>query len=214
VNGNCSCGLPALCFQPAVAGGIIYADLWGELSTHLALQVLFTQSFPVSLCYKLSTFQALGKVRLHPRPQACVFIYSSHGKWVFPPLLCSFPPSDTLTGFPTPGCWACTPTPARASLAHPACLFIVLGRIPFPQSWALSVPHPLSRMSLLFLLLITQFLFFPQVGVSLSRGYAAVAQACLWDTTVLRSSPCPRLPKPSGRRRLVAWGPALFLCLT
>jgi hypothetical protein len=30
------CGLPARCCQPAVTGGIIYADLWGELSTHLA----------------------------------------------------------------------------------------------------------------------------------------------------------------------------------
>jgi hypothetical protein len=44
------------------------------------------------------------------------------------------------------------------------------GRIPFPQSSALSVPHPLSRVSLLFLLLISQFLFFPWVEVSLSRG--------------------------------------------
>jgi hypothetical protein len=33
----------------------------------------------------------------------------------------------------------------------------------------------------LILLLISQFLFFPQVGVSLSRGYAALAQACLWE---------------------------------
>jgi hypothetical protein len=40
-NGFCNCGLPASCFQPAVAGGVIYADLWGELSTHLALQALF-----------------------------------------------------------------------------------------------------------------------------------------------------------------------------
>jgi hypothetical protein len=45
----------------------------------------------------------------------------------------------------------------------------------------LSTPHPLSHMSLLFLLLITQFLFFPRVGVDLSRGYAALAQACLWE---------------------------------
>jgi hypothetical protein len=43
-NGICSCGLPAHCCQPAVAGGIIYADLWGELSTHLDLQALFIQS--------------------------------------------------------------------------------------------------------------------------------------------------------------------------
>jgi hypothetical protein len=36
VNGICGCGLPAGCCQPAVAGGVIYADLRGELSTHLA----------------------------------------------------------------------------------------------------------------------------------------------------------------------------------
>jgi hypothetical protein len=101
---------------------------------------------------------------------AAMFIYSSRGKWVFPPLLWSFPPSAILTSFPTPGCWAHAPAPARASPARPACLFTVPGRIPFLQSSALSAPHPLSCVSYLFLLLITQFLFFPQVEVSLSRG--------------------------------------------
>jgi hypothetical protein len=43
----CGCGLPAHCCQPAVAGGVIYADLLGELNTHLSLQALFTQSSPV-----------------------------------------------------------------------------------------------------------------------------------------------------------------------
>jgi hypothetical protein len=33
----------------------------------------------------------------------------------------------------------------------------------------LRVPHPLSHMTLLFLLLISQYLFFPQVGVGLPR---------------------------------------------
>jgi hypothetical protein len=42
----CGCGLPARCCQPAVAGGFIYADLRSELNTHLAQQVLFTQSSP------------------------------------------------------------------------------------------------------------------------------------------------------------------------
>jgi hypothetical protein len=46
-NGICGCGLPACCYQPAVAGGIIYADLWGELRIHLALQALFAQISPV-----------------------------------------------------------------------------------------------------------------------------------------------------------------------
>jgi hypothetical protein len=51
-----------------------------------------------------------------------------------------------------------------------ACLFTVPERIPFPQSSVLRVPHPLSHMSYLFLLLIIQFLFFPWVEVSLFRG--------------------------------------------
>jgi hypothetical protein len=40
-----------------------------------------------SLCHRLSTFQALGKVTLHPCCQGCLFVYSSCGRWVFPPLL-------------------------------------------------------------------------------------------------------------------------------
>jgi hypothetical protein len=214
VNGICGCGLPAHCCQPAVAGGITYADLRGELSTHLALQALFTQSSPVSeqLLQAFPFPSTLGEIILHLLSQACLFAYSSSRKWVFPPLLwsfpstttftsfstpdywavllflpaamfvysshgintlfipppvlLSFPPSTTtLTSFPTPGCWARTPTPAGL-----ACLFTVPGRIPFPQSLALSAPHPLSPVSLLFLLLITQFLFFPRVEVGLSRG--------------------------------------------
>jgi hypothetical protein len=42
-NGICTCGLPAHCCQPAVAGGVVYADLWGELSSHLVPQALFAQ---------------------------------------------------------------------------------------------------------------------------------------------------------------------------
>jgi hypothetical protein len=110
-----------------------------------------------------------------------MFVYSSCGKWVFPPLLWSFPPCATLTSFPAPGCWAHAPAPARGSPACPAFLFTVPGRVPFPQSLALSVPHPLSRMSLLFLLIISQFLFFPWVGSVCPGGYAALAQACLWE---------------------------------
>jgi hypothetical protein len=61
------------------------------------------------------------------------------------------------------------PAPDGASPSHLTCFFTVPGRIPFPQSSVLSAHHTLSSMSLLFLLLITQFHFFPQVGVSLSR---------------------------------------------
>jgi hypothetical protein len=205
--------LPAHCCQPAVAGGIIYADLWGELSTHLAPQALFAQSSPVQepLLQAFRFPSTLVKVTLHLRSPACLFIYSSCGRWVFPPLLWSFPSTSTSTSFPAPDYWA-------VLLLLPVTMFVysssekwssllscvvflspplsqafpllVAGRMPllppeplwptwlvylqsgkdslppiFPQS-----PHPLSRMSLLFLLLISQFLFFPQVGVSLSRG--------------------------------------------
>jgi hypothetical protein len=92
---------------------------------------------------------------------AALFVYISCEKWFFPPLLWSFPPSATLTSFPTPGCWAHAPAPTRASPAHLTCLFTVPRRMPFSQSSLLSAPHPLSHVSLLFLLLISQVLFFP-----------------------------------------------------
>jgi hypothetical protein len=41
-----------------------------------------------------------------------MFVYSSHGKWAFPPLLWSFPPNTTFTSFPAPGCWKCAAAPA------------------------------------------------------------------------------------------------------
>jgi hypothetical protein len=108
VNGICGCGLPARCCQPAVAGGFIYADLWGELSTHLALQSLFTQSSPVRepLLQVFPFPSTLGEVTLHPLSQAYLFVHSSCGKWVFLPLLWSFPPTATFTGFPAPDYWA------------------------------------------------------------------------------------------------------------
>jgi hypothetical protein len=140
---------------------------------------------------------------------ATLFVYSSRGRWVFPLLLWSFPTSATLTSFPAPGCWACTPAPASL-----ACLFTISGRIPFPQSLALSAPHPLSHVSLLFLLLITQFLFFSPGG-----GWSVQGAMLLWlrvvcgSTAVPLSSPCLCLPKPSGHGRLAARGPSWFLCL-
>jgi hypothetical protein len=72
----CSCGLPACCCQPAIGGGIIYADLWGELNTHLALQAFFTQSSPVHelLLQAFSFPSTLGEVTLHLLSLACVFV--------------------------------------------------------------------------------------------------------------------------------------------
>jgi hypothetical protein len=108
---------------PAVAGVIIYADLWGELSTHLALQALITQSSPVRepLLQAFPFASTLGKVTVHPHCQACVFLYSSCGRWVCPPLLCSFPPTATFTSVPAPDYWA-------VLLLLPAAMFVYSSR--------------------------------------------------------------------------------------
>jgi hypothetical protein len=121
----CGCGLPAPCCQPAVAGGVIYAGLWGELSTHLTLQALFTQSSPVRepLLQAFPFPSTLGEVTLQQLSPASLFIYSSMGD------------------FPSP-------------------LFRSQGA-------------PLSLLCVLFIVIVYYSvcfsLFFPRVGVSLSR---------------------------------------------
>jgi hypothetical protein len=114
VNVICSCGLPAHCCQPTVAVGVIYADLRSELNTPWPLQALFTQSSPVRkpLLQAFPFPCTLGEMTQHPLSQDCMFIYSSHGNWVFPHLQWTFPPTATFTSFPTPDCWACATAPA------------------------------------------------------------------------------------------------------
>jgi hypothetical protein len=134
------CGSPACCCQPAVAEGVIYADLRSELSTHLALQALFTQSSPVCkpLLQAFPFPSTLGEVTLHPFSQACVFIYSSHGKCssplpcgVFspPPLLQPFPllvTGHVLPLLPSPaGLWGISPPPLFGAPGTPPSLLRV-----------------------------------------------------------------------------------------
>jgi hypothetical protein len=166
----------------------------------------------------------LGEVTLHPLSQAGMFICSSCGKWAFPHLLWSFPPTASFTSFPSPGCWACAAAPAFSSqlvCLQPACLFTVHvgsgpsplscgvflpGKLvylqlcdgfPFLPSSALRAPRPLCYMSFLLLLLIIQFFsFIPGWGPVCPGGYADLAQGCLWEYNVPLSSPCGlHLPK-------------------
>jgi hypothetical protein len=162
--------LPARCCQPAVAGGFIYADLWGELSTHLALQALFTQSLVREPLLQAFPFPStLGEVTLHPRSQAGMFIYSSCGKWFFPSLLWSFPPSVILTSFPALGCWACASAPAFSSQAR---LVYLQFREGFPSLPLGCFGHPTLFAMCLYCsyCLFLSFSFFPWVWVGLSRG--------------------------------------------
>jgi hypothetical protein len=180
------CGLPACCCQPAVAGGFIYADLWGELNTPLAPQALFTQSSPVHepLLQAFPFPSTLGEVTLHPLSQACVFISTSHGKWVFLPLLWSFPPTATFTSFNAPDCWACAATPAFSGLA---CLFTILWVISPPPLFGAqgTPPSLLCVFFCCYCLLFSFFLFF-----SLGGGWSVQGAMLIWPRIVCGSTEC------------------------
>jgi hypothetical protein len=198
----------------------------------------------MSLCYKLSPFQALGKMTLHQRSQACMFIYSSSGRWVFPLLLCSSPPTTTFTSFPTPGYWAVLLLlPAtmfvyssRGKWVFPPLLwsfppFAILTSFPVPGCWAPAsrFRQRLSGLPGLFIYSLGKdslppifgpqgtpssfrrvlFVLIAYYSVSLfswGGGQSVQGAMLLWPrlvcggTAVPRSSPGPRLPKPSGRR--------------
>jgi hypothetical protein len=220
----CGCGLPAHCCQPAVAGSVIYADLRSELSTYLLGQVtaksthllgqVRTQSSPVRdpLLQAFPFPNTMGKVTLHSLSQACMFIYSSHGKWVFPPLLWSFPPSATLTSFLAPGSCAHAPAPALSGQAWLVYLEFQEG-LPSPSLWHSGHPILFAMCLYCSYCLLLSFSLFPRWGSVCPGSYADLAQGCLWKYHIPLSSPCLRLPKLSGCRCLVAWGPCWFLCL-
>jgi hypothetical protein len=162
----CSCVLPACRCQPADAGGFIYGDLRSELSTHLAPQALFTQSSPVpetaATSFPLSKHTGGGDTA--PGSQACIFIYSSCGRWVFPLSCGVFLPPPLLQAFPllVPGC-----VPLLPSLSQLVYLQFCEG---FPSP-LFSTQGALPTLLCVFIVLIAYYsvsLFSP--GGGLSRG--------------------------------------------
>jgi hypothetical protein len=175
VNGYLRLWLPARCCQPAVAGGVIYADLRSELSSHLALQALFTQSSPVgkatATSFPLSkhtgggdaapAFSGRGvylqftwEVGLPLSPVE----FSSHRH--FYKLSCSLIAGHTL---PLP------PSPAR-----PGLFIYRSGKDSPPSLFALYCSY----------CLLLSFSFFPGWGSVCPGGYADLAQGCLWEYCV------------------------------
>jgi hypothetical protein len=130
---------------------------------------LFIQSSPVCepLLQAFPFPSTWGEVTLPQLSQACVFIYSSCGRWVFPPLLWSFPPTTTFTSFPAPDCWVCATAPAFSS-------WIVVRDSP-PPLFSAGAPCPLCYVFFLLLLFIIQFLFF-----SLGRGQSVQGALLIW----------------------------------
>jgi hypothetical protein len=110
---------------------------------------------------------------------AGVFVYSSRGRRVFLPLLWSFPPSATLTSFPAPGCWACAAAPA---FSGPACLFIVLRRIPLPPFGAQGAPPSLLHVFILLIAYYSVSLFSP------GGGWSVQGAMLIWPRLVCGST--------------------------
>jgi hypothetical protein len=129
-------------------------------------------------------------VTLHQLSQACVFIYSSHGKWVFPPLLQAFlPPLLQAFLLLIAGCVP----PLLPSLAR-----LVVRNFPSPHLRCSVHPALFAYYSIFFP-------FLPGWGSVCPGDYADLAQGRLWEYRVLLSSPCgPHLPKPSGCCHLAA----------
>jgi hypothetical protein len=121
--------------------------------------VSLTLTWPHRLCLlrvllgKMPLLQAfpfpstLGEVTLHPLSQAGMFIYRSHGKWAFLPLLLSFPPTATFTSFPAPGCWA-----VPLLLPSPAGLFIYSSMRDFPSPTFSTQGTPPSLLCIFFVI--------------------------------------------------------------
>jgi hypothetical protein len=108
-----------------------------------------------------------------------MFIYSSHGKWVFPLLLWSFPPTTTFTSFPAPGCWACAAAPAFSSR-------LVVRDFPSPPS-ALRAPRPLCYVS--FFVVIAYYSGFFSL-FSLGGGRSVQGAMLIWPRIVCGSTMC------------------------
>jgi hypothetical protein len=111
-----------------------------------------------------------------------MFVYSSRGKWVFPPLLWSFPPSSTLTSFPASGCWACAPPPLPPEPLQPAWLVYLQSQegFPSPNLWCSVRPTLFPACLYCSYCLSLSFSFFPGWRSVCPGGYAALAQGCLW----------------------------------
>jgi hypothetical protein len=113
-----------------------------------------------------------------PLSLAGVFIYSSCGKWHFSPLLWSFPPTTDFTSFPAPA--------FSGRLVLQFC-----EGLPLPPLWRSGRPA-LFATCLFYcccLLFSLFFLFFPWVGVGLSRGLCWSGPGLSGEYLVSLSSP-------------------------
>jgi hypothetical protein len=131
---------------------------------------------------------------------ASMFVYSSRGRWSPPSpvgfsFLCH---SHKLSHSWLLGAHPCS----HKSLSSQAQLVYLQFQEGFPSSPLQSSGHPTLFAMCLYCsyCLLLSFSFFPGWGSVCPGGYADLAQGFLWKYHIPLSSPCPRLPKLSGRR--------------
>jgi hypothetical protein len=176
----CGCGLPAWCCQLAVAGRVIYADLRGELNTHLALQALFTQSSPVRepLLQAFPFPSTLEEVTLHPLSQS-VCLFTVHMRSGLPPSPVVF--SSLYHSHKLFRSWLLGVCPCSCPFwPGPACLFTVLGGIPLPTLGAQGTPP-----SCVFIVLIA---YYSVSLFSLGGGWSVHGALLIWPRIVCGST--------------------------
>jgi hypothetical protein len=109
----------------------------------------------------------------------CVFIYSSHGNWAFPPLLWSFPPTATFTSFPTADCWACVAAPAFSSQC-------VVRDFPSPAFQGSGCPALFATcLFCCYCLLLSFFSLFTFGG-----GWSVLGAVLIWPRIICGSTAC------------------------
>jgi hypothetical protein len=139
----------------------------------------------------------LGEVTLHLLSQACVFVYSSHGKWIFPQLPCLFT-AYVGSGSSLLFCEVFLPPPLSQAF-----LLLVAGYVPplppeplrptqlvylqswegftSPNLWCSVCPTLFPVCLYCSYCLLLSFSFFPRWRLVCRGGYAALAQGCLWE---------------------------------
>jgi hypothetical protein len=151
----------------------------------------------LSLCYKLSPFQAHWGRWHCTRLLRPVCLFTVHMGSGSSPFSCG-------VFFPLP-LYKLSHSWLLGTAAAPAFSSRVVRHFPSPALRCSGHPALFATCLFCCYFLLFSFSFFPGWGSVRPAGCADLAQGCLWEYRVLLSSPCgPRLPKPSGCWRLVA----------
>jgi hypothetical protein len=174
--------LPARYCQPAVAGGVVYADLRGEFNTHLALQALVTQSSPVrELLPQAFPFPSTWGGDIAPAFSGLHVCLQLTWEVGLPPLSCGvFLPPPLSQAFPLLVAGRAPPLPPEPLRPTRLVYLQFQEGFPSPNLWRSVCPTLFPMCLYCSYCLLLSFSFFPGWRLVCPGGYAALAQGCLW----------------------------------